>query len=221
MIFEGIAQRFVQRAASQLASRFTELGSLAVDQVKESGDEMTRAGCRYHLSAEGATGVAAGVTIPSTAASWMLYNPIANNVTAWIDRIAAVNNSGTGGATGGAIWVCLVPPKFAPSSIATVSTANVTIQNANPASTKQSNLVCTSGVTLQNAAVGNWFPVASSTSATAVLLNGYLIDSGWDIRGKIAIPPGCGLAMYVVMAIANSPVFVPLFSWREYASDTE
>jgi hypothetical protein len=223
MILESFASRFLQGLRGQTQGRLTDVGSLAFDQVKELGDEMTRGGVRYHMSAAGATGVAAGTTVPSTAASWFIYNPLSNNVTAFFDRLAVINTAGTGGATAGALWICLCKPSFAPSTVVTASAANVTINNANCVSSKASNLLVASGQSLQNAAAGNWFPIACvpGNSATAVLIDGLLIDTGFNLRGRIAIPPGCGIGMYVVMATANSPVFAPLASWREYLTDLE
>src|ERR1700691_436405 len=118
MIFEGIAQRFVQRAAGTLAARLSELGSITVDQVKADGDEMTRAGLRYHMSGQGATGIAPVQALPSTAAQWLIYNPLSNPVTAFLDRVAVVNATGVAGA-GAVLLACIVPPSFAPSTVPT------------------------------------------------------------------------------------------------------
>ena len=224
MLAEVVAQsRFIQKIAGIVGLTGTQLGSLRVAQVEGSGDEMTRAGLRYHLSAFGATGIASVVSVPSTAASWLLYNPLSNPVTALLDRVAVVSNTGTGGAPGGALYMAIVPPKFMPSTIPTASAANVEVQNANAVSAKQSSLVLAASQTLQNIAAGNWFPVpnAVSYSTTAQILDGGLLDSGMQLNGAFAVPPGCGIALATIMAVANAPLWAPVLSWREYTSDVE
>jgi hypothetical protein len=220
MLIEAIAQsRFVQKAAGLLALTATQLGSLRVGLVEGEGDEMTRAGMRYHMSASGATGIAPVQALPSTAAQWLIYNPAANTVSAFVDRVGMYLVSGTAGA-GGTVIICIVPPAFVPTTVPTVSTANVKTMNASPVSQKASALVIASGQTLQNAAVGNWWPVAWMNPAGTVLGQTQM-DSGWDVRGKLVIPPGCGLAMCVISPTGTTPLFAPFASWREYASDLE
>lgn len=219
MLIEGIAQRFIQRAAGTLASRLTGLGSVAISQVEGEGDEMTRAGLRFHLSAQGATGIAPVQALPSTAAQWLIYNPGSNPVTAFFDRVGMILASGTAGA-GASVIACIVPPAFVPSTVPTASAANVKIMNANASSVKGSNLIVASGQTLLNAAVGNWFPVALMNPA-GTILGQTLMDSGWDIRGKIAVPPGCGLGLCVISPTGTTPLWTPFASWREYAADIE
>ena len=224
MLIEVLAQsRFVQKVAGLVGLTGTQLGSLRVSQIEADGDEMTRAGLRYHMSACGATGIAPVQAIPSTAAQWMIYNPLSNPVTAFLDRIGMVELSGTIGVTGNAMWAAIVPPKYLPSTIPTQSAANVVIQNANAVSAKASSLIVVSGQTLQNIAAGNWFPLARELSAatTAFLAGTQQIDTGWDVRGKFAIPPGCGLALGTISAAGTSPVYAPFGSWREYTSDVE
>lgn len=219
MIVEGFAQRFIQRATGLVSARLTANQSLAVAQVEGEGDEITRAGLRYHMSGLGAAGVAPVQALPSTAAQWLIYNPISNPVVAFLDRLGVTLLSGTAGA-GGAVLACIMPPKFAPNTIPTVSTSGIVVQNANAISAKSSNLIVASGQTLQNAAAGNWFPIAEMNPNGTLLGQTYL-DSGWDIRGKLAIPPGCGIALAVISPTGTTPLYVPIASWREYAADVE
>ena len=133
MLIEGLAQRFIQRSAGLSALILSSLGSLRMAQTEGEGDEMTRAGLRIHMSATGATGVAPVQAIPSTAAQWMIYNPIGNTTTAFLDVLGMIDLSGTMGS-GLCVYACICPPAFMPSTVPTISAANVKLMNANPVS---------------------------------------------------------------------------------------
>ena len=89
MILEGQAGRFMQRVGGIIAASMTQLQSIRVAMNEESGDEQTRAGLRFFMSSNGATGVAPVQALPSTAAQWFLFNPLGNGnggITAYLDR---------------------------------------------------------------------------------------------------------------------------------------
>lgn len=218
MLFEGYAGRFVQKAAGIITAGFSGLGSMRVAQVEGDGDEATRAGLRFYLGGFSAAGVAPVQALMSTAAQWMIWNPNGNTYTAFVDILGVALLSGTAGAGGTLHW-CPVPPKFAPATVPTVSTSGITIVNANPVSGRQSNLIVVSGQTLVNAVAGNWQPLAWMNPAGTVLGQTQLCDR--DIKGKICIPPGCGVALAVISPTGTSPLFVPFGQWREYAADVE
>src|SRR4051812_29270143 len=113
MLFELQAQRFVQKAAGYIAATATTLGSLRVALNEESGDEQTRAGLRIHMSGQGATGIAPVQALPSTAAQWLIYNPLSNPTSMFIDRLGVILATGTAGA-GGSLLGIIVPPSFVP-----------------------------------------------------------------------------------------------------------
>lgn len=218
MLIEAIAGRFTQRVNGLMALMATQLGSLRVAQVEGEGDEASRAGLRFHMSAVGATGIAPVQAIPSTAAQWMIWNPNGNVVSAFLDVVGIELASGTAGA-GGTLYGTIVPPAFAPATVPTISQANVKIMNANPVSTRASSLLVVSGQTLLNAVAGNWFPLAFMNPAQTVL--GQTQMELRDLRGKLLIPPGCGLALAVISPTGTTPLFAPYASWREYAADVE
>jgi hypothetical protein len=128
-------------------------------------------------------------------------------------------NSGTAGA-GGAFYVMPVPPKFAPATVPTVSTANALIVNANPVSTRASSLICVSGQTLVNSVASNWL-LAGQMNPTGTILGQTAIGPNLDTRGKLIIPPGCGLAFAVISPTGTSPLWAPYATWREVATDIE
>ena len=223
MLIEGLAGRFMQRVAGNLVATLTGNTSLRVAQTEGEGDEMTRAGLRIHMSATGATGVAPVQAIPSTAAQWMIYNPIGNTTTAFLDVVGMVDLSGTMGS-GLCVYACICPPAFLPSTVPTISAANVKLMNANPASQKQSNLIVVSAQTLQNAAVGNWAPIAfgvAKDGVVAVPPVGFAPAEQRDLRGKYCVPPGCGLALACLAPTGTSPTYGPYATWREYIADME
>ncbi len=223
MLIEGLAGRFAQKVLGPVVARLTGNQSLAVSQVEGEGDEMSRAGLRYHMSAVGATGIAPVQAIPSTAAQWLIYNPSANIVSVFLDVIGAVNLSGTAGS-GENLYACICGPQFIPATLPVKSAANVFIQNANPISQRASQLVVASAQTLQNAAVGNWFPLAFGLAkdgvvAVAPVATG--VCEQRDLRGKLMVPPGCGLALAIIAPTGTTPLYAPFASWREYAVDLE
>ena len=196
----------------------TGLGSLRVAQTEGEGDEMTRSGSRWNLSSQGATGIAPTQANISTGAQWMIYNPSNNTVTAFLDVLGVTLASGTAGA-GGTLHVCHVGPKFAPTTIPTISTANVFIKNANPLANRGSNLICVASQTLVNAAASDWYPLCSMDQIGTVLGQTHIVQR--DIRGKMCIPPGCGMALGVVSPTGTTPLWTPVGSWREYNADME
>ena len=223
MIIEALAQRFTQRLAGMNALIATGLGSLRVAQTEGEGDEMTRAGLRIHMSATGATGVAPVQAIPSTAAQWLIYNPQGNTTTAFIDVLGMIDLSGTMGS-GLCVYACICPPTFTPTTVPVASATNVKLMNANPVSQKTSNIIVASAQTLQNAAVGNWAPIAfgvAKDGVVAVPPVGFAPAEQRDIRGKYCIPPGCALALANLAPTGTSPTYAPYASWREYVTDLE
>ena len=217
MLVEAIAQRFV-KVSGMVGQLLTGLGSTRVAQTEGEGDEMTRAGLRYGLSAQGATGIAPVQTLMSTAAQWLIFNPLTNPATAFIDELGVILASGTAGA-GGSVHAIIVGPNFLPTTVPTKSTANVFITNRSPVSQHASRLVVNSAATLVNAATSDWFPVAAMDQIGTVLGQTHMINK--DIRGKMCIPPGCGIGIAVVSPVGTTPLYTPVGSWREYLADLE
>jgi len=219
MLAEGLASRFVQRASGALVASITSLMSMRVAQSEGDGDEHTRAGFRFIGNAVGATGIAPVQTIPSTAAHWLLWNPLGNINSLLIDEIAVTDVSGTAGA-GGAFYGCLVGPSQGPTTIVTASAANVFVMNCNPVSAKASRALIASGQTLVNTAAGNWFPIGQMNPNGTLLAQTVMFQLP-DVRGKYIVPPGCGLAIATISPTGTTPLFAPTFKWREYAVDLE
>lgn len=218
MLVEGIAGRFVQKAAGLMAAGLTGLGSFRVAQTEGEGDEASRAGLRFHVTAQGATGIAPVQALMSTAAQWMIWNPNGNTVAAFIDALGVVLVSGTAGA-GGTLHGCLVAPTNAPATVPSVSATGVQINNANPVSSRSSKLIVVASQTLLNTTTGSWFPIAFMNPAGTIL--GQTQMENRDIRGKHMIPPGCGLALAVISPTGTTPLFAPYGNWREYGTDVE
>jgi hypothetical protein len=223
-VLQGRARRFIQKALGPIDFRQTGLESVAIAQVEGEGDEATRAGIRFHMSATLATGQAVVQAFPTTTAAWLLYNPTNNPITAFIDVLGALAVSGTPAATYEPILLgCIVPAGNIPTTIPTL-TANVQINNANPISAKKSSIVVASAQTLQATAGANsWFPITYGTngvlSATASVPQN-CVESR-DIRGKFCVPPGGALGLSVIAPAGTTTLYAPYASWREYAADME
>jgi hypothetical protein len=216
MLLEGIAGKFVQKINGILSLSLTGLTSLRVVQSECEGDEATRAGIRYQCM--GATGIAPVQAIPTTAAAWLLYNPLGNSVTAFLDMIGVVNITGVSGA-GGTLYGCIVGPKYVPTAVPTISQANAQIMNCNPLAARGSNLVLVVSQTLQNVTVPMWSPIAYMNPNQTVAAQAQIENR--DVRGKHILTPGSGLALTVLSPTGTSPLFAPYITWREYTADTE
>lgn len=222
MLIEGFAQRLTQKLAGQVALYLTQMGSIRVAQTEGEGDEAQTAGFRFNMSALGATGQAPVQTIPTTAAQWLIYNPTANPVTAFLEILGTVNLSGTPGS-GEVLYACPVAPANVPTTIPTML-ASVLVNNSNPVSGKSSKIVVASAVTLLGTTASNWIPVATGLAKDGVVAvppTAMGTCDARDIRGKLSIPPGCGLALAVIAPAGTTPTYAPYATWREYIADNQ
>jgi hypothetical protein len=219
MIIEGIAQRWVSKLVGTWGLQLTQQGALRVAQLDQEGDEYTAAGRRFHIGFTSAvTGIAPVAAIPSTAAQWLLWNPAGNTVTQLIDELGVALVSGT--AAGGlVVYMAKVYGAYAPTAanIPVASATGITTENRGLPN-KASALVIASAQTLANAPK-NIYPIAKSDSANTGVLSVAAVNN--DIRGKIAIQPGSGLALYVGSGAGTSPLFAPFGSYREIEADLQ
>lgn len=219
MILEGIAGRFVQKIQSLTALIPTNLGSLRLAQVEAEGDEMTRAGLRFHFGpAASVTGIAPVQALPTTAAQWLLYNPSPNPVAQFLDELGVLLVSGTAGA-GIVLLAAKSYGKYLPTAanIPTANAANMASDNRGLPN-KQSQLVIAASQTLANAPLV-WSPIAECDSANTAVLS--VSCRNRDLRGKLIIQPGSGLALAVVSPAGTTPLYAPFGTFREYAADLE
>ncbi len=223
MLIEAIVSK-LQTAlgnAAAVALRLTANQSLAVAQVEPDGHELTRASRRFLMGPQsGVTGIAPVQALPTTAAQWLLYNPASNTKTLFVEHIGILLVSGTAGAG----IVLLAAPcqqiggvNTLPATLPTASAAGLATANANALSSFGSALIVVSGQTLASAP--KWAPIAKSDSAnTAVLSVG---AENRDLRGRIAIPPGCGLALAVLSPAGTTPLYAPYGVHYEIESTLE
>jgi len=219
MLSELIARRFPQIKAfseATVAQRATSLLSTAVAQVEGEGDEATRGGIRFHMASSAATGIAPVQALPTTAAQWLLYNPAASGITIWIDTIGMWLVSGTAGA-GATVLASICKPTNVPATRPVASASGIVLTNANPASVRSSQLLVAASQTLQG--TPGWAPIAFMNPTGTVL--GQTQMEQRDIRGKISIPPDCGLGLAVISPTGTTPLFAPYATYREYAADLE
>ncbi len=235
-ILQARLRRFAQlEGSTPIDARATGLESIAVAQVEGSRDEATRAGLRFFGSTTLSTGQSPVQAIPTTTAQFLIYTPNWNTVTAYFDRLGVMLLSGTGGA-GGVLLGCMVPFGNIPTTIPTML-ASATIRNANPMSSRTSNLVIASPATLQATAYANsWYPLANMYRADTVLGQTCIDTSiaagasggeaggatlGGSLQGSIVVAPGTALALAVIAPTGTTPKYSIHFAHREYTSDTE
>lgn len=217
MLIEGVAGRVARRLAGTIQFGLTQLGSMRVAQLEGEGDEATRMGLRFQVSATGATGIAPVQAIPTTAAQWFWGNPAANAKTVFIDELGIVLVSGVGGANG-TLYACMCGPANVPTTFPGASAAGVVISNRSPISGNTSKLVVASAQTLVGT-TGFWYPMAWEDIANTLALQTQMMHR--DIRGRIGIAPGCGIGFAVVSPTGTTPLWAPVGLIREYESDNE
>lgn len=217
-LFEAIVRRVEKLAIGlERSVRLTPGGgSVAVAQFEGESDEAVRAGARFHIQTSQATGIAPVQALPTTAAQWFLYNPLTSNTVMWFDCLGMWLLSGTAGA-GGTVIFGLCALTNVPASVPTANATGVVLPNGNPASAKTSKLIVASGQTL--AVNPGWAPLAFMNPAQTVLGQTQMEDQ--DLRGKIALSPGMGIALAVISPTGTTPLFAPYGSYREYQSDME
>jgi hypothetical protein len=186
--------------------------------MEGEGDEGTRTGMRMQLSALGATGIAPVQAVPTTAAQWLIVNPAANTKSAYIDELGMILVSGTGGANA-TVLCAVLPPANMPATVPSASAANIVITNRSTSSGNTSRLIVASAQTLVGVTAGWWYPLAWEDIANTLLGQTQLVDR--DIRGKIEIAPGGGVALAVISPTGTTPLWGPVGTWREYESDNE
>jgi hypothetical protein len=216
MITEGQAGRRARRQQGNAVTSLTQLGSLPVAQMEGEGDEGTRCGMRFQVSATGATGIAPVQALPTVAAQWFWGNPIANTKTIFVDELGVVLVSGVGGANG-TLYVAMCAPTNMPATFPAMS-AGVVISNRSPISGNTSKLIVASAQTLVGT-TGFWYPMAWEDIANTLAAQTQMMHR--DIRGRIGLAPGTGIGFAVVSPTGTTPLWAPVGLIREYESDNE
>lgn len=219
MLIEGQVSRLQQKLGNLVmtALRLTPgLGSLAVAQVEGEGDEASRGGIRYRLGINGVTGIAPVQALPTTAAAWFLFNPHGSDVNVFIDSLGEWLVSGTAGA-GATVLAAICGTAEIPATVPTITATGVKQVNCNPKSARASKLIVAASQTLLN--TPGWSPLAWMNPAGTVLGQTQMVND--DVRGKIMLAPGTGLALTVISPTGTTPLFAPCGTYREYSGEIE
>jgi len=220
MIAEFILNRFMPNQSGQFPLRGTkQAGSLAVVNVEQEGLEMSRAGRRFHIGIlSGVTGIAPVQAIPTTAAQWLIYNTDSAKSLVF-DAIGALLASGTAGA-GIVVLGAIVAPGTLPTTLPAANAANILPSASNNGTQKSPSVaVIASAQTLAAAPKGGWVGLAESVSAATAILSVACMNR--DLRGKLIVPPLCGLALVVTSPTGTTPLYTPAGSWTEIELDNE
>lgn len=217
MISEGILRRFIPFKSSAGAKdlRITHLESLAVAQTEPEGFEFTRAGRRFRTAFNGSapTGIAPVQAMPTTAAQWVIWNgdPVLSYV---VTSAAAILFSGTQGVGGTLLGTLFT----APDQTGLAQATGLAVANMSKSS-RGSNAIIKSAITLTVPATPLWFPLSSLNSAAETA--GGQGGPQADIKGRLIIPPKTGLGLVVLSAAGTTPLFLPYLDWLEVETDLE
>jgi hypothetical protein len=216
MIAEAIYRRFfpMKSGRAQDDLRLTQLESLAIAQVESEGLEMTRAGRRFH-GIFSTTGVAPVQAVPTTTASFALYNP--DPVKSYvIDNISASVLSVTTGGIGGGFVAIVTPPT---STLPTNATGAAV--GSRSGSSLTSKAILATGYTIP-APAGNvqWGFVEMAQSPTGTQIAG---ESGYsaDVHGRIIVPPGKVLGLAILAINTSAVLHITGITWHEVELDLE
>ena len=217
MLLEGVYKRFLASIDSKniVDLRFTQNESIAVAQTEASGVELTRAGRRFILGNSAAiTGIANITAFGTTATQWSLWNAHPTR-TCFFETIGVYNTSGTPGVGG----ILLFTYFSTPASTGAIYTG-ATISSASGGN-HASAVIFKSGATITTPAAPNWSYISDivSTNVGAFPGSGNLVNR--DIGGRIAIPPGQGLAISVLGLAGTTPLWAPFAEWVELEVDME
>lgn len=214
MSLRAIVDRFhfVGTAHAETDLRLTNQNSLAIAATEPEGFELARAGRRFYGGIQnGATGRAPVASIPTTAAAWLLWNGEvqgAGRVYA-IEQITIVQISGTA-AVGGVILAALTNTVVASPTAAT-GYASSSISKGGLATKAVWGDNQTLGATpTWMALMGNGNPATTTNGGSTV-----------DVKGRILLPAGFGLALHYLSGTGTSPLFGASVIWSELEAETE
>lgn len=198
--------------------RGTQFESLAIASVEPDGLEMTRAGKRFRIQVVSTvTGIAPVQAFPTTAAQWLLYNPSPTK-TKVLDSIGVVPFSGTAGV-GVLLWGALVGPGNLPTTPPVANATGVAVVQANAPLGSTGDLIVASAQTLAAAPVRGYALLAEGGSPNTAVLSVAAVNR--DIKGKVIIPPLCGLALAVTSPAGTTPLFVPVGEYTDLEIENE
>lgn len=199
-------------ATGEVVLRGTQTKCLGVSITEPEGIDLTREGRRFAIArSAGVTGIAPVQAQATTAAQWTLFNT-SSTKTCFFDMLGVVLDSGVGGATGHTVYAA----DFT-TPVQTGLATGLSAINMNGGASASTVLAIKSAVTVTAPAAPFWFPVAQLPSGVTPGILGTTI-ANWEIRGRIALQPGHGLALYVAGASGTTPLFGPCAQWVEIES---
>lgn len=221
----GDVRRFsAKRYGSQLL-RMTGIESLAVAQTELEHAELTRAGRRYLYGPSGTSdSLATRQSILASSCDLLLWNSAPRGgPTLFLDLVNFMLLSGTPGVAASLLGTVTANPV----ATAVTSTNRSTVTVLNTSGSNQSNygtIIVSAGMALPLSAAApsySWFPLAQidNLSQTASIAQG---PSQWaEVKGRLAAPPGHGIAFHIYGAAGTSPLFAVSFIWVELQLDME
>jgi hypothetical protein len=220
MLLEALVRRFpALRAFSEATTggRLTGHLSVAVAQVESENTEMTRAGRRF-TGIFSTTGFGTVQAVPTTAATWALYNADANRSYV-IDSVTAFFLSGTAAIGGTLLGIvspltATLPTAAAGAAVGTASLGGLVSKAVLSGGAPGYTIPAPAGMV-------QWFSLPGQqgqSSGVAPGLGGNYIA---DVRGRVIVPPGKVLGLALVTNVGTSPLFIMGATWHEAELDLE
>jgi len=210
---EGIVERLSRKSEGASKARLTYNGGLAVDQVAPPKAELGLARRRFGaVVGNGATFIAPVTAVPTTTATFMLYNgePDGGRVLS-IETVGHFLASGTADANGaliGAVTLArqtTVPGAYASTVLSSLSGGPV-----------DSKAVLANAHTITGGQPA-WIPLpyvgANSIAADANTIGA--AGGVANVDGEFNVPPGHGFAITLVAGAGSTPLYGFSVTWAE------
>jgi len=183
-------------------------GALLVAHLGSPGEYITRRHRRYGGTSGTATGIAAVLAVPTTAAAWVLFNPVDNDRDFVVDAVFSWSMSGTLGLGVSLICACTIGLQTTAPTLA--SGAILTSLSGGPFDSKA---VLGTAHTITGGTPA-WCIVGARDQVAGVVV-GSGIRSGEEFAGTRVIQPGRELALSTLAADGTTELFGAGFEWHE------
>jgi hypothetical protein len=176
---------------------------------------MTRAGRRF-TGIFSTTGQAPVQAVPTTTATWALYNGDPNRSYV-LDNLSAFFLSGTAGI--GAGFMCIVTKPTA--TLPTAATGSAIGSRSNGGLNSKA-ILATAYTIPTPTGFSQWgFMEMASTLSVAPAAAGTFVGSAADAQGRVIVPPGQLLGVALLAPAGTTPLYIVGANWHEVELDLE
>ena len=205
-----VPSTYAKYSGNDVELNLSSNGGLLVQQTGSPGDYFTLMGRRYVASAGTHAGVAPVTAVPTTAAAWVLYNPIGSGRIAVIDGIGSWSVSGTLGIGLGMLVAVSKESQISgtiPTDVALSIKSN--LLSSGPATAMVYGVNMTFVVSTPA-----WELIASKSQLGEVAVCAGLVSPA-EFAGTRALTPGHAMGITHLSPAGTTPLFGVSVRWHE------